>query len=188
MIGIEDNPSIQANKVRRFIVRGLRDESLTLFEAYQLHCEALRIDRIAYTQSAWDRQLSISGLLSIVMHAITARAFGLVDASISYQRWYVDDFRLLEERRTHFLTTAYPGSGGWLDDLDFLQRIHQTRIDYDRLSDDDGPFPNEVFPFHFASPELALLGQRIDAFQNSSRDVSDTVAEAIVELTTGRWE
>ena len=63
MIGIEDNPSIQANKVRRFIVRGLRDESLTLFEAYQLHCEALRIDRIAYTQSAWGRRLSISGLL-----------------------------------------------------------------------------------------------------------------------------
>tara|TARA_R110002049_G_C9017041_1_gene551058 strand:- start:390 stop:956 length:567 start_codon:yes stop_codon:yes gene_type:complete len=187
MIATESNPSTQANEVRRSIVRGMRDGALTLYEAYLLHCEALRIDRIAYTQSAWGRQLSISGLLSIVMHSITAEAFGLHDAASTYERWYVDDFSQLGERRPHFLTAAYPGTTGWRNDLNFLRRLNITRIEYDRLSDNDGPYPIEVFPFHFAAPELALIGEPVDAFLNAKRDVSDAVGDAIVELATGRW-
>ena len=169
MIANESNPSTQANEVRRAIVRGLRDSSLTLYEGYQLHCEAIRIDRIAYTQSAWVRQLSISGLLSIVMHALTAKAFGLHDAASRYERWYIDDFPLLGEHRPHFLTTAYPGTSGWIADRDFLQHVDATRVNYERLSDDDGPYPIEVFPYHFAAPERVPLGDRVSAFQDPVR-------------------
>ena len=187
MIATESNPSTQANEVRRAIVRGLRDTTLTLYEAYLLHCEAVRIDRIAYTQSAWGRQLSISGLLTIVMHAITAEAFGLHDAAGTYERWYVDDFPQLGEHRPHFLTAAYPGTTGWRNDQEFLRRLNATRNEYDNLSDDEGPYPIEVFPFHFAAPELVLIGERDDAFLNFNRDVSDTVGDTIVEVATGQW-
>lgn len=187
MIATESNPSTQANEVRRVIVRGLRDATLTLYEAYLLHCEAVRIDRIAYTQSAWGRRLSISGLLTIVMHSITAEAFRLHDAASKYERWYVDDFPQLAEHRPHFLTEAYPGTTGWRSDQDFLRRLHTTRIEYDKLPDDDGPYPTEVFPFHFAAPELVLIGERADVFVHFNGDVSDAVGDAIVELATGRW-
>ena len=130
MIAIESNPSTQAFEVRRVVARGLRDGTLTLYEGYQLQCEAIRIDRIAYTQSAWGRQLSISGLLSIVMHAISAKAFGLHDAANGYEQWYVDDFHLLGERRPHFLTDAYSGIAGWLTDRDFLRLLNTMRVSY----------------------------------------------------------
>jgi hypothetical protein len=187
MIATASNPSTQANEVRRAIVRGIRDSSLTLYEGYQLHCEAIRIERIAYTQSAWGRQLSISGLLSIVMHALTAKAFGLNDAASNYERWYVDDFPLLGERRPHFLTTAYPGNSGWIADVGFLQHIHTTRVNYDKLSDDDGPYAIEVFPYDFAAPERVLLGDPVSVFEHSVHNVSDAVGDAIVNLATGRW-
>ena len=187
MITSEDNPSIQADEIRYVVARGLREGTLTLYEGYQLQCEAIRIDRIAYTQSAWGRQLSISGLLAIVMHAVTEKALGLHDAAIRHEQWYVNDFHLLGTRRHHFLTDKYPGIAGWLSDGDFLQLINTLRINYDKLSDDDGPYPSEVFPYHYAAPELVLTGEGIGAFDNLKREVSDTVGDAIVELATGRW-
>lgn len=187
MIPNENNPSVQAHEVRYVVARGLRDGTLSLYEGYQLQCEAVRIDRIAYTQSAWGRQLSISGLLAIVMHAVTAKALGLHAAASRYEQWYVDDFHLLGDPRHHFLTDAYLGVAGWLSDHDFLRLLNTKRINYDKLSDNDGPYPTEVFPYHFAAPELVLVGERVREFDDVVQDVSDAVGDAIAGLATGRW-
>lgn len=187
LISVKNTPSLQANEIRRVITCGLRNSTLSLYEAYLLHCEAVRIERIAYTQSAWRRRLSITGLLTIVMHGITAEAFGLDEVAKTYADWYAKDFSQLGEYRPHFLTAAYPGTTGWLKDHDFLHLLHTKRIEYDNLPDGEGPYPTEVFPFHFAAPERRLLGENTEEFRNDKRSVGDEVGDAIVELATGRW-
>lgn len=184
---IHDNPLIQADDLRFYISRRLKTGSLDLYSAFMLSHEATRIGRYGYLQSAWGRQLSISGLLRIYMNGLTASAFGLSGIVEKSRDWFANDIDLLAETRTHFFTTAMRKTN-LFDDTEFLATLCKMRENYNSLPDEDGPYHNEVFPWHYAAPECYLLNPTTSNSDFTLPQSLDPEAESlIVELNTGKW-
>jgi len=81
--------------------------------------------------------------------------------------WFLDDIQLLSENRQHFLIDRMSAGPSLFDDKVLLNEISEMRQAYDTLSDDGGPYPNEVFPWDHAAPERELLAADSDpAFRN----------------------
>ena len=181
-----DHPLIQADDLRFYISRRLKAGNLDLYSAFMLSHEATRIGRIGYLQSAWGHELRISGLLKIYMNGLTASAFGVKGIAEKSQDWFANDMDLLAESRTHFFKSAMRNTNVF-DDSEFLATLSKMRENYNNLHDDDGPYHNEVFPWHYAAPERHLLDPTSDSDFNNSKSLDPEIESLIVELNTGRW-
>ncbi len=181
-----DHPLIQADDLRFYISRRLKTGKLDLYSAFMLSHEATRIGRFGYLQSAWGHELSISGLLKIYMNGLTASAFGLVGIVEKSQDWFSNDMDLLSETRTHFFTSAMRKTN-LFDDTEFLATLCEMRENYDSLPDDDGPYHNEVFPWHYAAPECHLLDPKSNSDFNIPISLDPEIESLIVELNKGIW-
>ena len=181
-----DHALIQADDVRHYLSRRLQNGDLDLYSAFLLSHEAIRIGRIGYLQSAWGHQLSISGLLGLYMHGLTATAFN-VPGIISLARgWFESDMELLAENRQHFFTDRMADLK-LTRDTELLETLSGMRSRYDSLPDNAGPYHVEVFPWHYADPEREVL---IPDSQSEFRvpDVLDSeVEDLIAELNVGQW-
>lgn len=165
----------------------LRDGSVSLYSAFLLAHEALRIGRNGYLQPSWNNSLSISGLLRIYVHCLTARAFRADRMATIAEAWLVNDASHLREHRPHFFTDRLSDGCALATDDTFLQLLSEMRRQYDSLNDDDGPFHVEVFPWQYAAPERELLipGSQPD-FCNTT-PIDREVEDLLAELRTGQW-
>ena len=67
-----------------------------------------------------------------------------------------------------------------------LTEMSRVRREYERLSDDDGPYHTEVFPYDEMAPEDILLsGTPLRPFK--SNDLEPEVERLLLALGTGRW-
>lgn len=157
LLPLDPHPGICANKIGRYVISRLKADTINLYSAYLLMHEALRLKRRCYTLPAWGRTLSITGLLEIYFDYLTGMALKCAREATESAEWFVADLSLLHEKRAHFLVDGLSLGRSLLTDRTFHQRLSTLRGDYDNLSADDGPFPLEVFPWHFAAPERELL-------------------------------
>lgn len=181
-----DNPLIQADDLRFYISRRLKAGNVELYSAFMLSHEATRIGRFGYLQSAWGHQLSISGLLKIYMNGLTATAFGLDGIVQKSHEWLAHDVDLLSETRSHFFTSAMRKTN-LFDDTEFLAKLCRMRENYNSLPDDDGPYHNEVFPWHYAAPECHLLDPKPASEFMIPNSLDPEIESLIVDLNTGKW-
>src|SRR6516225_4068410 len=98
---IEDNPALQAGGLTYYISDRLRSGSLDIHSAFQLHHEAVRIERFSYRQPAWGHKLYIRGLYKIIMHSLTGRALGCMEQAKIAEDWFVEDVPLLRDQTHH---------------------------------------------------------------------------------------
>lgn len=184
---ISDHPLIQSDDLLFYISDRLRDEDINLYSAFLLAHEALRIFRYGYLQSAWTYKLSISGILKIFMHSLTARAFNADRIATITEDWLVNDAYLLCENRPHFLTDRFSDRQKLITDRAFLQSLSEMREQYDSANDELGPFHVEVFPWHYAAPERELLMPHSQPEFANNTHVDVETENLIAELCTGRW-
>lgn len=184
---ISDHPLIQADDLHFYISDRLRDGSVDLYSAFLLAHEALRIGRNGYLEPAWNHNLSISGLLRVFMHSLTARAFGAAALATIAEDWFINDISHLHERRPHFFTDRLSEGPALITKREFLQSLFEMREHYDSLNDDDGPFHVEVFPWHHATPEGELLLPGSQPEFRRSGSVDAEVEDLIAELCAGKW-
>ena len=154
---LQPNPGINAGQITWYVTDRMRAGTIHLYPAYLLMHEALRFKRLSYTQPAWKQRLGISGLLGIYFDWLTGKALGCHAEADESAAWFVADIPLLQEKRKHFFTDRLHQGSGLLSDASFHRELSALREQNDSLSDDDGPWPTEVFPFHFAAPERELL-------------------------------
>jgi hypothetical protein len=182
----ELNPLIVSNKIKRFVSSGLKDGTLNLYSAYSLNLEAIRIKRLGYHQSAWNYHLPISGIIALYMHYLCSLAFEDSTVSEIVMTWLKEDMILLKENRRHYITDILKKNIEPIPSDKWLEKLSSVRLNYDSLSDDDGPYHNEEFPYHYASPEGALLKKKErEKFQK--RIVSPLVEDIIVSINLSKW-
>ena len=180
-------PALVAQELRQYLSNRLRAGNLDLYSAFLLAVDVARIERISYRQPACPQKLSISGLLGLYMLGLTAAALKLDRPTKQIREWFIEDSNLLYENRKHFLTSK-PGAGATLfDDHTFWKMLSDLRRDYDTLSDDDGPYPNEVFPWNDAAPERELLEPGSEPIFGDAQVLDSEVSEIFVELASGQW-
>lgn len=177
---IHPNPGICAGNIDNYVLSRARAGDINLYSAFTLAHEATRIGRDFYLLPAWKRTLAISGLLRIYMDALTARALGCSHEASQAEEWFLHDRALLDKHRPHFLVARLNQGAALFADRSFHQELADLRANYDDLSDDDGPFPNEVF-LENAAPELELLkpGSQ-SAF--ADRTLDDETSEVYAEI------
>ena len=155
----ESNPLIVADAIRFFISDGLRDESISLYSAFLLNQDELRLRRMGYRQPAWRSRLSLSGVLALYMQYLFGLAVGEADVTRTVASWLEEDIPLLGEKRKHYICGYLAGLPAIEPSREQLIELSKIRSRYEVLSDDDGPYHTEVFPYDYFSPEDVLLGR-----------------------------
>lgn len=182
----ESNPLRVVVEIGFYVSAGLRDGSLCLRSAFLLNHEAIRVRRMAYLQPAWRHDLSISGLLAIYMQRLVAVATGESAVARSATAWLVEDAPKLARRRPHYLADHILAAPGNEPTEQILLEMSRVRREYEHLSDDDGPYHTEVFPYDEMAPEEILLSHDpLRPFEVD--DLEPEVERLLVSLGTGRW-
>lgn len=179
----ESNPLIVADAITIFISDGLRNGTISLYSAFLLNHDVLRLRRLGYRQPAWQCRLSISGVLALYMQYLFGLAIGEAKVATVVSGWLGADVSLIAEKRDHYIREYL----GRLPDIEpsreQLTELSRIRSEYPTLSDDDGPYHTEVFPYDYFSPEDVLLG-RSSAGVDKSRIEPD--AESLM-LAISSW-
>ncbi len=68
------------------------------------------------------------------------------------------------------------------NNVQLLEELLNVRKDYDQLSDDDGPYHNETFPYHFYSVEEILLSEGEKRKYLNNKTLSEDIEDLIIEL------
>lgn len=182
----EKNPLIISDNITYVISDGLREGSVNLYSAFLLNHECIRIKRFGYHQTAWNYSLSISGIVTIYMHYLCAHAFGTSKIADVVLRWLAEDLPMLKESRNHYIIDEMQKGIEPNPSKKWLEKLSEVRTNYDNLSDDHGPYHNEVFPFDYAAPEDVLLGDS-NSGEFSDKQIILDIEELLINISISDW-
>ena len=152
------NPALKAQRLTFYITDGFRKQNLNLYEAYLLYWEVINYTRDSYTLPAWNRSVQISTCLALLNQKLLALAFRDKDCVLQLEKWGMEALRLCAEKRPHYIMDRYHEFIMLdYDREDLLKEMFEIREMYDTLSDEQGPYHVEVFPYHYFAPEKILL-------------------------------
>lgn len=155
----EVNPLIVADEINLRVSEWLRDQSISLYSAFLLNQDELRLRRDGYRQPGWRHELSLSGVLRLYMQYLFSVAVDEPGVASTLAGWLRKDAPLLAEHREHYLLKHLARLADSPPATEVLSEFSSIRARYETLPDDDGPFHNEVFPYDYCSPEDILLGR-----------------------------
>jgi hypothetical protein len=174
----EINPLIVANEISYFISDALRDGKISLYDAYMLNWEEIKYRRMGYTQSAWNDNVRIATCLAILNQKLLAHIFDEQIGAEKLNEWGLEAYNLNAEKRAHYIMDSYKLFLDAVQTPELLEKLLDTRKSYDDLSDTEGPYHTEVFPFDFYSPEEILLANsKTDNKKNLDRDIENLIVE-----------
>lgn len=176
----ESNPLVIANKISYFLSNALREDKISLFEAYLLNMEELRFRRMGYTQTTWNGRVRISTCLSIINQKLLSQIFGEDIVAEKLKGWGLEAYKLNKEKREHYIIDNFNLYLDAQNSPELLKKLVDVRKNYEKLSDDKGPFHNEVFPYHYYSPEDILLGNT--EMNVLEKTLNSNIEELLVEL------
>jgi hypothetical protein len=191
---ISEKPAVQAVELNFYISDRLRSGSIDIHSAFQLHHEAVRIERFSYRQPAWGHRLYLHGLHKIFMHGLTAHALGCKEQAALVEDWFIEDTPLLREDRPHHFGDRVASGKSLFQDRSFLQLLADMRRTCDErllqggcLDEDQVPYHFSEFPYSFAAPEQELLWPGTCPEFDRNAPFDHEVEEILVELLTGIW-
>jgi hypothetical protein len=184
---IDENPRVQAGALSDYVSDRIHAGDINLYSAFQLQHEAVRIHRLSYRQPSWGWTVGIRDLQMIFMLALTARALRCDQQAKIAEDWFMEDIAFLDEKRKHHFTERLADGKKLFTDRRFLEQLATIRRDYDNISDVDGPFHVEVFPYDFAEPEQEILNPGSRQEFKHSGVMDSEVEEILVEVLTGKW-
>lgn len=174
------NPGIIAAELGILVARGLRHGHFSLYEAYLLNMEALRFARKHYMQPAYQSAVHLGNLLAIMNQRLMAIAYGDDVAAQLLLNWAREAKAQLKESRPHVVVDRFedfldPGNNEAMEILADLRRR------YDSLSEDDGPYPIEKFPFEACAPELLATDEALRR-KTCTKDVGPEAGKVLVTI------
>lgn len=175
-----NNPIVKSKKVSFYISDLLKNQGITLYDAYVLNREVIKLQREWYLLPAWNGWSQISTCLAIMNQRLLAIAFKEVDYAEQLKQWGQDAFRLCKEKRKHYIMDRFEEFIN-IDENDevLLQELLDVRNNYRKLSSNEGPYHVESFPYHYFEPERVLL-EKSDF--TAEKVMSEDVKTIFVEL------
>ena len=177
----QQNPLLIANRLSYFIADSLRDNRCSLYESYLLNDYVLQLKRDGYIKPAWMSKVQISTCLSLLNQLLLCRFFQDQDPTQRYRDWCNEACRLNQEKRPHYIMDRFTDFLDAPDRPALLTELAAVRHNYAMMSDDNGPFHVESFPYDSYSAEELLLNPKNDV--RHARDVSPSICELIVTLS-----
>lgn len=179
----EENPSFIADDLSHFVIESLREEQISIYEAYLIHFEVIKFTRISYIQPSWSGKVRITACLALFNQLLLSQLFNEPASTKILKEWLIEAFNLNQEKRPHYIMDKLEAFINIENNLDLLEEMRDTRKHYDQLSDDDGPFHNEVFPYHFYKPEDMLLDAQLKKVYSEDKMISEEIEELIVGIS-----
>lgn len=155
----EINPLIVADSITQFISGRLRDETISLYSAFLLNQDALRLGRRGYHQPAWRQQFNLRCALALYLQYLFAMAIGEANVAQTVAAWLAEDVPLLNTNRKHYIRKHFALLPVIETSNEQLAELSTIRSRYESLPSGDGPYHTEVFPWNEYSPEDVLLGR-----------------------------
>lgn len=156
-----NNPTVKAKNLSFYVSDCLKTNTLNIYEAYLLNWEIINYLREGYILPAWNGRVQISTCLAILNQKLLALIFNDVNCAKQLENWGKEALDLCGERRTHYIMDRYVDFLHIdVNDIGLLRELLSVRENYKTMSDDDGPYHVEVFPYHYFEPEKILLEKR----------------------------
>lgn len=179
----ENNPSLIADGISHFVIDSLRNNNISLYEAYLVNMEAIKFKRLGYVQSAWNEKVRISTCLALINQKLLAHVFDEDISAMKVKGLALEAYRLNKEKRSHYIMDKYIELLEPSSNIELLLEMLHVRNNYEKLSDDDGPYHNEVFPYHFYSPEEIFLNEGEKRKYLNSKNINEDIEELIIQLS-----
>ena len=154
------NPTVKADKLSFYLSDCLKIKKLSMYEAYLLQWEIINYTRMGYILPAWSGRVRISTCLAILNQKLLALIFDDMDCAKQSEEWGREALHLCSEKRTHYIMDRYMEflNAGY-NDAGLFRELLSVRENYASMSDSEGPYHVEVFPYHYFEPERILLGK-----------------------------
>jgi hypothetical protein len=102
-----NNPVVIADKISHFVIDSLRDDTISLYEAYVINSEAVRFKRLGYMQPAWNERVRITICLSLLNQKLLSHIFNENESAEKIKVWGVEAYKLNKEKRSHYIMDRY---------------------------------------------------------------------------------
>ena len=177
-IQVQENPGVIANKIGRYLSGAMREEEISLYEAWLIHEFKIRFNHMHCKQPGWGGRYRIQLILGILNHLLLARCFNDRGSEELAESILREALELNREVRSHYVLDVIHSFFDE-DQLVFgLKLLQEWREEYEITDEGLGPFHNEVFPYHYYSPEDLLLA----GWSLENKTISDPVVEFMVIL------
>lgn len=180
-----DNPAIKAIRLSVHLSDMLRENKINIYEAYLLQGEIISFRREGYILPAWGSTVQCSTVqISDCIAILNQRLLALVFKDYKYadllKDFGIEALHLCKEKRAHYIMDDYMefiNINAGADSL--LYKLYNARQNYNSLSDEEGPFHVEEFPYHYCEPEKILLGK---GNLQSMKSISGDIVTLLIEL------
>ena len=180
-----DNPTIKAIRLSVHLSDMLRENKINIYEAYLLQGEIISFRREGYMLPAWGSTVQCSTVqISDCIAILNQRLLALVFKDYKYadllKDFGIEALHLCKEKRAHYIMDDYMefiNINAGADSL--LYKLYNARQNYNSLSDEEGPFHVEEFPYHYCEPEKILLGK---GNLQSMKSISGDIETLLIEL------
>ncbi|MDE6641080.1 MAG: hypothetical protein K2K63_11180 [Acetatifactor sp.] len=153
---------------------------MNIYEAYLLQWEIINYLRDGYILPAWNGRVQISTCLEILNQKLLALIFNDVNCAKQLVDRGKEALDLCGERRTHYIMDRYMEFLNVnTNDTGLLKELLTVRENYAALSDEEGPYHVEVFPYHYFEPERILL-EKINI--NTEKNIGTDIETILIEL------
>lgn len=173
------NPTVKAMKLSFYLSDCLKIKKLSMYEAYLLQWEIINYTRMGYILPAWSGRVQISTCLTILNQRLLALIFDDMNCAKQLEEWGREAMNMCPDKRAHYIMDRYIEflSVGYNDD-DFFRELLSIRENYASMSDSEGPYHVEVFPYHYFEPERILLEkENLNIEKNISIDTETILVE-----------
>lgn len=180
-----DNPAIKAIRLSVHLSDMLRENKINIYEAYLLQGEIISFRREGYILPAWGSTaqcstVQISDCIAILNQRLLALVFEDYKYADLLKDFGIEALHLCKEKRAHYIMDDYMefiNINAGADSL--LYKLYNARQNYNSLSDEEGPFHVEEFPYHYCELEKILLGK---GNLQSMKSISGDIETLLIEL------
>ena len=166
-------------RLEKYVADGLREEQLSLYEAFLIQAEVLSFMKNAYTQAAWGRNVGIRELLKILNMKLLSVLFQDEPGSKVWTECGMDAYKRNKEVRPHYILDEYLRYLNAENDPIFLKKLLEMR-QRKKKPFNNGPYHDEVFPYSACNFEDLLLNNK--RFSDEEKQIGEVVENLLVEL------
>lgn len=178
----KNNPILIADDISHFIITHFKSGKMNLYEAYMVNMEVIRFKRLGYTQTAWNERVRITTCLTLLNQKLLAHVFNENLIAEKVKKWALEAYGLNKEKRPHYIMDRYHAFLEANNNTQLLEELLEIRHKYDKLSDADGPYHNETFPYHFYSSEEILLNTDEKEKYSNNKRIDGYIENLIINL------
>jgi hypothetical protein len=182
IVNNEINPLLVAMEIDILLARLLRSNRIGLYESYLLNYEFLKFRRNGYLQPAWGDRVYITNCLELMNQVFMAYILDEDSVKKLYD-WAKQAYSICEWNSPHYIMDRYEEYLNANNNPELLLKLLQTRMNYDKLDEENGPYHCESYPYDYYMPEKILLEiNQQTSIEPVDKDVSEDIGELIIAL------